>query len=195
MPESFQALMQDFTMVEQRLIAVLAVITGLLILFYTVRPPLRHWWQERQIASAVNRLGALARHNVHLPDGIGGEIMIDHLLLATDALLVVGVKRYDGLIFGGRHTDIWTQTINNRSYKFPNPDHLLQLQISAVRNIVPDVAVKGLHLFTHHAVFPRDKPSSVLLLEDVRKQPRKPKLKNIHKELRLAWNELTDTLS
>jgi hypothetical protein len=186
--------MEPYHLNEQHLwlaLEVLAVLTVLLLLF---RKPLQHWRQERQIRRALKRLGARGLHNIRLPDGLGSEIMIDNLLLATDAILVVDVKRFDGLIFGGSKTDIWTQVINKRSYRFPNPDQQLQLQVAAVRTIVPRVPVRGLHLFTHKSKFPKGKPPSVLQLADIRKQPRRPRLKDIPAELRSAWDELCTSL-
>jgi hypothetical protein len=194
MPDSLYALWQHASQSEPLLLAAAATLIGLPALFYLFRNPLRRWRQERQIARAIRRLGARALHDIRLPDGIGGEVMIDHLLLAADAILIIGVKRYEGLIFGSGHTDEWTQVINTRSYRFTNPDEYLQRQIGAVRVLAPKVAVKGLHLFTHHAVFPRDKPPNVLLLEDLRQQRRRPRLKEIPGELRSAWEALTASL-
>jgi hypothetical protein len=81
-------------------LAVPAALIGLPVLFYLFRIPLRRWRQERQIAWAIRRLGARTLHDIRLPDGMGGEVVIDHLLLAADAILIIGVKRYEGLIFG-----------------------------------------------------------------------------------------------
>ena len=147
-----------------------------------------------EINRAIKRLGTVVLRNVRLPDSMGGEVTIERLLLATDAIVVVGVRRYAGLTFGGRHTDQWTQVVNSRSYRFANPDEYLKQQISAIRAIVPGVPVRGLHLFTHNAVFPKDLPPSVLLLEDIRKHPTRPKMKDIPGELRAAWSVLRDSL-
>lgn len=195
MPDSLHTLVQTPLLGGQYPLTVLAILCGLAALLYLVRTPLRRWRQERQIAGAIKRLGARVLHDVRLPDGMGGKLVIEHLLLATDAILVVDVKRFAGLIFGSAQTDQWTQVVNTRSYRFPNPDNYLQLQVIAVRTVVPKVPVKGLHVFTHGAVFPRDKPANVLLLEDIRKIPRRPKMKDIPKELDTAWNTLADSVS
>lgn len=195
MPNSLQDLIQNLSPAGLRWSAAIASLAGVLVLFFLFRIPLRRWRQEREIARAVKRLGAQVLHNVHLPDSMGGEVMIEHLVLATDAIVLVGVKRYEGLIFGAGHTEQWTQVINSRSYRFANPDDYLKQQISAVRTLVPRVPVRGLHLFTHNAVFPKDLPPSVLLLEDIRKHPTRPKMKDIPGELRAAWSVLRDSLS
>jgi hypothetical protein len=101
---------------------------------------------------------------------------------------VIGVKRYDGMIFGSAQTDEWTQILNSRSYKFPNPDTYLAEQVTAVRCLVPKIPVRGLHLFSDSTSFPWDKPPNVLQSRDLRSSgaPR-PALKDIPEELRKAW--------
>jgi hypothetical protein len=195
MDDILKQLLQNPPVNEQQLYLILAILAGLLALFFLLRPPLRRWRQERQITRAVNRIGARVMHNVRLPDGLGGEVVIDNLLLAKDAIVVVDVKRFEGLIFGSSNTDKWTQVINKCSFKFPNPGRYLQLQINAVRTVVPKVTVRGLHLFTHNSVFPKDKPPSVMLLDDIRAQPGRPKLKDIPEGLRTAWKQLADTVA
>jgi hypothetical protein len=159
---------------------------------YLLRIPLRSWQEQRQIRRAVKRLGARVMRDVSLPDGIGGEINIDFLVLASDAILVIGVKRYDGMIFGSANTDEWTQTINSRSYRFQNPDVYLAQQISAVRTLAPKAPVKGLHLFSDTASFPWDKPDNVLQLKDLLgRNISRPGLKDIPADLCTAWKNLS----
>ncbi|MGD2136869.1 MAG: nuclease-related domain-containing protein [Gammaproteobacteria bacterium] len=168
----------------------LLIPTGLLVmlgLYFLCRTPLRDWFQERRIARATRRLGARRMKNLRLPDGVDGEVLIDYLLLGREAILVVSVKRYDGLIFGGERTDQWTQVINNRSYKFPNPDQHLRRQVNAVRLLAPDAPVTGVHLFTSGARFPKDRPASVILMEEINGRPR---YSDIPAPLRAAWETL-----
>ncbi len=173
----------------------LLMLVLLLMLMYLLRNSLCYWWEGRRITRAVKRLGARMLRNITLPDGMGGEVNIDFLLLSTDAILVIGVKRYDGMIFGGVQTDEWTQTINTRSYKFTNPDIYLSRQVSAVKSIVPKAPVRGMHLFIDNATFPWDKPSNVLQVKDLRgSNTRRPKLKYIPMELRTAWTQAMRSL-
>jgi len=167
----------------------------LLILLFLFRKALCHWWEGYQITRAAKQLGARMLRDVHLPDGMGGEISIDFVVLSIDAILVIGVKRYDGMIFGGAQTDEWTQTINCHSYKFRNPDHYLLQQVSVVRNTIPKAPVRGMHLFTNNAVFPWDKPSNVWQAKDLRNNStRRPRLKDIPAELHAAWTQITRSL-
>lgn len=192
MTEFLQTLLPYSLSIEQYLLMLLVPIAGVVLLLAVFRKPLLRWRQERQVVRAVKRMGAKVRGTVRLPDGVGGEVVIDNLLLTTDAILVVNVKRFEGLIFGSEHTDEWTQVINTRSYRFPNPDDYLQQQINAVRAVAPKAVVRGVHLFTHHARFPKGKPHSVLLLEELESKARRPKMKDIPRDLRVAWAQLVD---
>jgi hypothetical protein len=187
---------KNLTPVEQRLVAGLLVIAILLMLLHLIRKPLADWRERRQITGTVKRLGARMLRDIALPDGMGGEIRIDYLALCSDAILVICVKRYDGMIFGSTKTDEWTQTINSRSYKFPNPDIYLAQQVSALRNITPKIPVRGMHLFTDSAVFPWDKPPNVQQLKDLRSSGRhRPVMQEIPLELRTAWENIMQAIN
>ncbi len=186
---------RNLTLSEQRLMAVLLVLVVLLLLLRLIRKPMQDWQERRQITRTVKQLGARILRDIALPDGMGGEIRIDYLALCSDAILVIGVKRYDGMIFGSTKTDEWTQTIHSRSYKFPNPDNYLARQISAIRNITPKIPVRGLHLFSDSATFPWDKPPNVLQLKDLSSSgKRRPVIQDIPAELRSAWAHIMQSV-
>jgi len=188
MTDVFPSWIEKLTAGEQMLVVALLALAALLLLSQLFRKPLRHWRETRQITRAVKRLGARFRHNVTLPDGMGGETSIDYLVMSTRAILVISVKRFDGMIFGSAQTDEWIQTLNSRSYKFTNPDTYLEQQVTAVRCLVPKVPVRGLHLFTDSAVFPWDKPPNVLQSRDLASSGAlRPELKDIPEDLRKAW--------
>jgi hypothetical protein len=190
MLDSFHPLLQELLNNNDLLAAVLATVIVMPVLLFLFRNQLRNWRQEHNIRKVIRRLGVRSMKNIHLPDGTGGEVTIAHLLLGRDAILVIGVMRFEGLIFGSPHTDQWTQVLNRRSYKFVNPDHYLQRQINAVRLIVPDARVSGWQLFGHGAKFPKDKPDNVLQPGDVRSLPKRPRRDDISKQLRATWEQL-----
>jgi hypothetical protein len=194
MTDIFPAWIESLTASEQRRLTGLLILAVVLILLYLFQDSLRYWREGRQITRAAKRLGARILRDVELPDGLGGRIGIDFLVLATDAILVIGVKPYDGLIYGSERIDEWTQSVHRRSYKFPNPDTYLQQQIGAVRMIVPKIPVRGLHLFTDSAMFPKDKPSNVLQVKDLPPGTRRPRLNDIPAELQMAWTQLIHVL-
>jgi hypothetical protein len=195
MTEFLQNLMQTLALSTEQLYAVLAVPGAVVVLAVLFRRQLGNWREQRQVTRVIRRLGARNLHNLQLPDGMGGEVTVEHLLLARDALLVVGVKRFSGLIFGGPQTDQWTQVINRVSYKFPNPDGYLQRQVNAVHLLAPGATVTGLHLFTHGASFPRDKPDNVMSTREIRQLPKRMKYRDIPKGMRMAWEKLVDSIA
>ncbi len=190
-----EKLAQQFPPDSVELYLLLGVPAALLALAVVFHRQLAHWREDRQIARTISRLGTHSLRNLQLADGMGGEVTIDYLLLTGDALLVVGVKRFGGVIFGGPQTDQWTQVINRVSYKFPNPDAYLQRQINAVQRLASGVPVRGLHLFTHGAAFPRDKPENVLTTRELRQLPGRVKAGDIPGPLRAAWEQLVDSVS
>ncbi|MDH3979138.1 MAG: NERD domain-containing protein [Gammaproteobacteria bacterium] len=194
MTESLQNLIQMLALSTGQLYAILGALATVATLAVLFRKQLGHWREERQVARMIRRLGARHLRNLLLPDGMGGEVTIEHLLLTRDALLVIGVKRFSGLIFGGPQTDQWTQVINRVSYKFPNPDGYLQRQVNAVHMLAPGATVTGLHLFTHGASFPKDKPDNVKSTREIGQLPKRLKHSDIPKGMRMAWEQLVDSI-
>jgi hypothetical protein len=173
----------------------IAALAAFTVLAIASRNRIAAWRENRQIAQLIRRLGVRSIRGLRLADGTGGEVTLDYLLLTRDCLLVVGIKRYSGLIFGGPKMDQWTQVIKRVSYKFRNPDEYLLRQVNAVRALVPGVEVRGIHLFTHSARFARDKPANVLSTRDLGLLPKRARLKEIPALLRKAWEQLHDSLS
>ena len=194
MTDMFPTWIESLADDEQRRVTWLLIAAIFLILVYLFRRSLNNWREGRRIARAAGRLGARMLRNVRLPDGMGEEIGIDFLALAADAILVIGVKRYDGFIFGSAQTDEWTQNLRNHSYKFPNPDVCLQRQVGAVKILVPGIPVRGVHLVADSAVFPRDKPANVLQVSDLC-GIRRPAVQEIPTQLQTAWAGLAHELA
>lgn len=194
MPGSFSEFLQELTTNSEWQATLLVILVALGGLLYLLQVRVRRWRGERATRKIIKRLGARSMENLVLADGTGGEVTIEHLLLGHDGLIVVGVMRFDGLIFGGRLTDQWTQVLGRKSFKFENPNHYLQRQINAVSLLVPDVPVTGRHLFTN-ARFPKDKPDGVIVQEDLKTLPRRPRYGDIPKPLRTAWKQLQETIA
>ncbi len=194
MPDYLHTMLQGKPVAQTGLLLAALVLIAAVVLFLASRKRLAQWREERQVRQVVRRMGAAVLRNLHLPDGTGGEVTIDYVLLCRDALCVIGVKRFHGLIFGGPNTDQWTQVVRRVSYKFPNPDGYLQRQVSAVQALVPDIPVRGLHLFTRYAQFPKDQPNNVITTSECRRLPKRPRRKDIPASLRQAWDSLAAAL-
>src|SRR5690606_19667691 len=63
--------------------------------------------------------------NVILPDGLGGLVEIEKIFLLEQGILILRDYPINGYLFGAESIEQWTQIIDGRSYKFPNPLHHL----------------------------------------------------------------------
>lgn len=110
-------------------------------------------------------------HDVMIPDGVGGRVHLDYLLLTAAGLVAVEVRDYRGTIFAGERTDHWTQVLDNRSYRFENPLYLNQTQVLAVKGLAGKAPVYGCVVFTRAAAFPKGMPANVVYLDQLGEQP------------------------
>ena len=60
----------------------------------------------------------------------------------------------------------------------------------AVKNHLPNVAVKGAVLFDQDSVFPKGKPDGVLHLPDIQGHASRTALSEVPEELQQAWSRL-----
>lgn len=136
---------------------------GLLALALILMTPVvveryRHWRLRRRIQA----LGCDSLHDVVISDGLDGQLFIENLVLTPQAILVMPLKRYHGVVFAADNIDIWTQVLGKRSYKFPNPLPELDSNVGAVRALLPGVPVEGRLLVAAGASFPKGKPARLL---------------------------------
>jgi len=115
----------------------------------------------------LERVAFAAAHQVLVPDGMGGFIHIDHLLLTPRGVLVLDTRRVAGLIFGGDQMSDWTVMGRGRRYTFDNPQPALYDRIAAVKALVGDVPVEGRLLFSNAGKFTKGFPKWVLMLDGI----------------------------
>ncbi len=106
-------------------------------------------------------------HDLVIPNGDDGEILIDQLVLTSQGLLILEVKHVDGAVFGSDKMQDWTVISAERRYTFPNPQHGLYDRIAAVRQIVRQVPVAGRVLFLDGAEFNKGQPGLVATLDQL----------------------------
>jgi hypothetical protein len=137
-----------------------------------------------RLAAGCERL-----RDVLLPDGLGGALHIDHLLLAPDRILVLDIKCYDGYLFGGVQLETWTQLLDGRSYRFANPLAENELRTSALRSLVPDVPVTGCVVFVGGGGFPKGRPEGICTVQmlEAALAPRAGAARRPRPELLAAW--------
>ena len=122
--------------------------------------------RRKGLLSRLERIGFQAAHQVLVPDGMGGFIHIDHLLLTPRGVVVLDTRRVAGLIFGGDQMSDWT-VMGRRRYTFDNPQPALYDRVAAVKALVGDVPVEGRLIFSNHGKFTKGKPKYVTMLDGI----------------------------
>ena len=120
--------------------------------------------RRRSLLARLERIALGAAHQVLVPDGMGGFIHIDHVLLTPRGVLVLDTRRVAGLIFGGDQMSEWTVMGRGYRYTFDNPQPALYDRIAAVKAIVGDVPVEGRLLFSNVGKFTKGIPKWVVML-------------------------------
>lgn len=136
---------------------------------------IRFWRRGRSDALTALREVAVAKlENVLVPDGMGGRIQIEQLVLTAQGILVVDIKRYEGAIFGSDRMNEWTVISRRKRFTFPNPQNTLYDRVAAVKQLVRDVNVVGYVLFPEAADFSKGRPRDVILPRELAERHKKP---------------------
>jgi nuclease-like protein len=133
---------------------------------------------RREVDRTLRVIGDRLVRDVVIPDGIGGFVPVDALLLRDRKLYVLDIRDVEGAVFGSEKMDIWT-AMGRKRYQFNNPIRPMHDRIAAVKYLVPGVEVLPRILFTSRGHFPKGRPDGVQLLEEfaqplLRAKPKKP---------------------
>jgi Nuclease-related domain len=123
--------------------------------------------RRRALLARLERVAFESVHQVLVPDGMGGFIHIDHLLLTPRGVLVLDTRRVAGLIFGGDQMSDWTVMGRGRRFTFDNPQPALYDRIAAVKALTGEVPVEGRLLFSNVGKFTKGIPKWVLMLDGI----------------------------
>ena len=102
-----------------------------------------------------------------IPDGVGGLLEIEHLVLLDQGILLIQTYPISGNLFGADFIDEWTQIVDGRSYKFPNPLRHIRTTSYALKVLAPSVPIFCRAVFTADSAFPKGKPDEVSILDSL----------------------------
>ena len=105
--------------------------------------------------------------NILIPNGNGGQIHLNYLLLTERGLMVVDLFDVPGSVFGGDQMQQWTAIGRKRRYQFSNPQSLLYDRMAAVKLLAGTVPVDGCLIFTTRGEFPKGKPKYVARIDEL----------------------------
>lgn len=151
------------------------------------------WWRIAARSTDPLRVVSVKwMKDVLLPDRLGGQIHLQHILLTAKGVVVVDVKTVSGTVFGGDLLDEWTVIrglsrsqrrqlaethvgiVGAQRFTFPNPQHALNARVAALKSLVRDIPVKGHILFLGDVEFSKGRPTDVILSNELQDLYRKP---------------------
>ncbi len=149
--------------IEPRWVAIgIAIVLGIAAAAVGIRA-YRRRARRRALLQRLERIAVQAVHQVEVPDGMGGFIHVDHLLLTPQGILLLDTRRVPGLIFGGDQMSEWTVMARNRRYTFENPQPALYDRVASVKALVGNVPVEGRLMFSNVGKFTKGKPKWVMM--------------------------------
>jgi nuclease-like protein len=169
-------------------------VAGLMLLLGLVlqRAWIKECISEWKLNRLLKKIGPESVHNVTIPDGMDGNIFIENLILTPEKILLLGVKKYQGLIFAADKIDLWTQVIGNKSYKFENPLRQLESDALALAAKIENSKIEEKVLFINGSEFPKGKPANIVSISDIKEWGRRYATSEISDLLQADWKRLLE---
>ncbi len=149
---------------------VYAAAVAVIALSWVIYAVIRMYLRRRTRLLNEQRIESIAyevMRNVLIPNGNGGHIHLNYLLLTERGLMVVDLFDVPGSIFAGDQMQQWTSIGRKRRYQFSNPQGLLYDRIAAVKLLAGTVPVDGCLVFTARGQFPKGKPKYVARIDEL----------------------------
>ncbi len=143
-------------------------IAGLAALVAVIVAAVRAYLSRRFIRRNEERINSIAfeiLRNVLIPNGNGGQIHLNYLLLTERGLLVLDLFDVPGAVFGGDQMFQWTAIGRKLRFTFANPQSILYDRMAAVKMLAGETPVEGRLVFTQRGDFPKGKPKDVLRID------------------------------
>jgi len=143
-------------------------------------------WRRRggpELKQALEAVAIERLQNVLVPDGMGGHIQVEHLLLTGQGLVVIDAKSFAGTIFASERMAEWTVIGKQGRYTFPNPLGTLYDRVAALKQLARDVPVAGHVLFAGGADFTKGRPRDVLSATELVERYRRPEKEDLERLL------------
>ncbi len=126
------------------------------------------------VDDALRAIGVDSMQDILLPDGMGGQIHLQHVLLTAKGLVVLDLKTIKGTVFASDRMDEWTVISHARRFTFQNPQPALYDRVTALKAQARDMPVTGHILFLEEAAFSRGRPADVIFPDELRARYQKP---------------------
>ena len=185
---------------EQWALVAAAVVLGILI-GIAVTLSWRWYGRRRERIRRKRRIEAVSidhLRNVAVPDGSGGTLHIDYVLLTVRGVLLLDVRDVVGNVFGSDPMIEWTVMHAGRRQTFPNPQGPLYDRIAALKAIVGDLPIEGRVMFGSGSSFPKGLPRLTLREESLEAEfplGDRTQAEQLVEVWKSDWQRLRETLS
>lgn len=122
---------------------------------------------EFRIKLALRKRSQDVLHDFILPGAYGGLAKIDHAILTAGGILCIQTKHYDGVVFGAEDEPQWTNVDGVHRRRFLNPLIQNEGRTRALQNVVPDVPVANLVIFSGKVEFTTPPPKNVIQVHEL----------------------------
>ena len=148
---------------------------------------------QRGVTRTLRNIADRLVRDVMLPDGIGGFVPVDAVILRGRQIFVLDIRDVEGAVFGSEKMDVWTAMGRRRRYQFNNPIRPMHDRVTAVKQLAPGFDTVPRILFTSRGHFPKGRPDGVQLLEEFAQPLLRAKQKgpvSISDDLQAAWDQI-----
>jgi hypothetical protein len=122
---------------------------------------------DRRNQDRIESIAYEVLRNVLIPNGNGGQLHLNYLLLTERGLLIIDLFDIPGAVFGGDQMFQWTAIGRKLRFTFSNPQPILYDRIAAVKLLAGEVPVEGRLVFTQRSEFPKGKPKYVVRMDQL----------------------------
>lgn len=128
---------------------------------------LARWIGSFRIRRVLRQRSPNVLHDFILPGAYGGLTKIDHAILTSGGILCIQTKHYNGIVFGAADEAQWSNVDGTVKRRFLNPLIQNAGRTRALQNVLPDVPVANLIVFTGNVDFPTPPPPNVIRVSQV----------------------------
>jgi hypothetical protein len=120
-----------------------------------------------RIRRALDKRSPDVLHDFILPGAYGGLKKIDHAILTAGGILCIQTKHYNGIIFGAEDEPQWTNVEGVSRRRFLNPIIQNESRTRALQDVVSEVPIANVVVFTGSVDFPTPPPKNVIHVRDL----------------------------
>lgn len=122
---------------------------------------------KRKLRRTLRRRSRDVLEDVILPGAYGGLTRIDYAILTSGGILCIRAKHCNGTVFGSDDDPQWKNVDGVHQHKFLNPAIQNAGRTRALQNLVPDVPVANLVVFTGSVQLAAPKVRNVIHVRDL----------------------------